>query len=105
MTGKRIRSYILLCGFIICTWAPWCHGQDIDKLLDVKKPQQKDSPTLMQESVAPPAKVPVQTEKPDEEASGKSWYRRLLEGMATSFAIINTEKQGDGRPFAPGKSQ
>jgi hypothetical protein len=102
---KKMSGLFLLFGLIFLVTPAPCHAQDIKKLLDVKPPQTDTSRTLSAESTRAPVQGPVQVKRPDTETSGKSWYRRLLEGMATSFAIINTEKQGDGRPLPPGKSR
>lgn len=105
ISEKKTVGLFLLFGLIFLVIPALCHAQDIEKLLDVKMSQTEISPAFLPESKSPPIQGPVQVKQPEKEASDKIWYRRLLEGIAMSFAIINTDKQGDGRPLAPGKSR
>jgi hypothetical protein len=102
MSVKGLILLILLCGLSVSVTVI-SYAQEPAKLFDVKVPQARISsasvPNLASGSA--PAVKPEQPAKPE---SKKSWLRRFFEGMVTSAAKFNTERQNDGRPQpAPGK--
>jgi hypothetical protein len=97
MSARGVTLRILLCGMLLSAATPLCHAREPAKLFDVKMPQTRMSSAAVPNRAisSPPAAEPV---KPAGEAPKKSWFRRLLEGIVTSAAKFNTERQDDGRP-------
>jgi len=99
---KRIVGISLLVAGLLLSMSMMCHAQEIGKLLEVKTPLKEGSKASLVEHGAMPLQGPTQAEKPAGQDPQKSWYLRLLNGIAIGFATINTQKQNDGRPAPPG---
>jgi hypothetical protein len=97
MSARGVTLWVLLCGMFIYAPAPLCHAREPAKLFDVKMPQAGMSSAAVPKltNSSPPTAAEV---KPAGEVPKKSWFRRFIEGIVTSAAKYNTERQGDGRP-------
>jgi hypothetical protein len=102
MPVRCVILWILLSGISVSVAMP-CHAREASKLFDVKVPQAVVSSSSVPNLASGPAPAAEQA-KPGKAEPKKTWLRRLFEGMVTSAAKFNTEKQDDGRPQpVPGK--